>query len=430
MRISHVGWNFAGLSLPLLIAVVTIPKLLANLGQERFGLLTLAWGLIGYAGALDLGIGRAATLYISRLKVGSNSDVNKIPIVLGTGVRITLVTGGIAAVLISLISFSDIIYLLKINNVIPSELRNAILLLALALPLQAISATYRGVNEAYLKFKGVSFLRVFLGCTNFGLPWVVSLYTLRLEWLILSLVISRFLALFFYRVLAYSCFEEYSLSKNKLFSVGVAKELLRFGGWFTLSGVLNPLVATADRFIISALISAAAVSLYVIPYEMAAQSLILIGAVTTVTFPYFSQLIVENPQRVKRFFLKVTAISALVMLVVTLTFILFGDEILFLWLKSNANEESIKILKMLSLGLIPYTVGTLSVSLLHAYGRSEVTAKLNLLEFPVFLCLVYFFVEYWGLVGAAYAWVTRVTLDAVLMSFITTKLLKRGQIHA
>lgn len=430
MRISHVGWNFAGLSLPLLIAVVTIPKLLANLGQERFGLLTLAWGLIGYAGALDLGIGRAATLYISRLKVGSNSDINKIPVVLGTGVRITLVTGGVAAILISLISFSDVIYLLKTNNVIPSELRNAILLLALALPLQAISATYRGVNEAYLKFKGVSFLRVFLGCANFGLPWVVSLYTLRLDWLILSLVISRFLALFFYKVLAYSCFDEFSLRKNKLFSTDVAKELLRFGGWFTLSGVLNPLVATADRFVISTLISAAAVSLYVIPYEMAAQSLILIGAVTTVTFPYFSQLIVENPQKVKRFFLKVTFISVLVMLSITLIFIFLGDDILLLWLKGNANEESIKILKVLSLGLIPYTVGTLSVSLLHAYGRSEVTAKLNLLEFPVFLCLVYFFVEYWGLVGAAYAWVTRVALDAVLMSFITTKLLKRGGTHA
>lgn len=430
MRISHFGWNFAGLSLPLLIAVVTIPKLLANLGHERFGLLTLAWGLIGYAGALDLGIGRAATLYISRLKVGSNSDINKIPVVLGTGVRITLITGGVAAILISLISFSDAVYLLKTNNVIYSELRNAILLLALALPLQAISATYKGVNEAYLKFKGVSFLRVFLGCANFGLPWVVSLYTLRLEWLILSLVISRFLALFFYKVLAYSCFDEFSLRKNKLFSTDVAKELLRFGGWFTLSGVLNPLVATADRFVISTLISAAAVSLYVIPYEMAAQSLILIGAVTTVTFPYFSQLIVENPQKVKRFFFKVTFISVLVMLSVTLILMFLGGDILSLWLKGNANEESIKILKVLSLGLIPYTVGTLSVSLLHAYGRSEVTAKLNLLEFPVFLCLVYFFVEYWGLVGAAYAWVTRVTLDAVLISFITTKLLKRGGMHA
>lgn len=415
MRISHVGWNFAGLSLPLLIAVITIPKLLANLGQERFGLLTLAWGLIGYAGALDLGIGRAATLYISRLKVGSNSDINKIPVVLGTGVRITLITGGVAAILILLISFSDAIYLLKTNNIIPSELRNAILLLALALPLQAISATYRGVNEAYLKFKGVSFLRVFLGAANFGLPWVVSLYTSRLEWLILSLVISRFIALLFYRILAYSCFDEYSLSKNKLFSVDVAKELLRFGGWFTLSGVLNPLVATADRFLISVLISAAAVSLYVIPYEMAAQSLILIGAVTTVTFPYFSQLIVENPKKVKRFFLKVMFMAVLVMLFVTFVFVLFGDDILSLWLKNNANEESIKILKILSLGLIPYTVGTLSVSLLHAYGRSEVTAKLNLLEFPVFLCLVYFFVDHWGLVGAAYAWAIRVTMDAIIV---------------
>lgn len=415
MRVSHVFWNFSGLSLPLLIAVITIPKLLENLGQERFGLLTLAWGLIGYAGALDLGIGRAATLYISKLKIGSNSEINKIPIVLGTGVRITIITGGISAVLISLISFSDVIYLLKINSVITSELRNSILLLALALPLQAMSATYRGVNEAYLKFKGVSFLRVFLGCANFGLPWIVTLYTLRLEWLILSLVVSRFLALFFYRMLAYSCFEEFSLRKNKRFSKHVAKDLLKFGGWFTLSGVLNPLVATADRFVISTLISAAAVSLYVIPYEMAAQSLILIGAVTTVTFPYFSQLIVENPQRVKIFFLKVTFISVLVMLSVTLIFIFWGDDILSLWLKGNVNEESIKILKVLSLGLIPYTIGTLSVSLLHAYGRSEVTAKLNLLEFPVFLLLIYFFVDHLGVIGAAYAWTIRVTLDAIVI---------------
>lgn len=419
MRVSHVFWNFSGLSLPLLIAVITIPKLLENLGQERFGLLTLAWGLIGYAGALDLGIGRAATLYISKLKIGSNSEINKIPIVLGTGVRITIITGGISAVLISLISFSDVIYLLKTNSVIPSELRNSILLLALALPLQAMSATYRGVNEAFLKFKGVSFLRVFLGCANFGLPWIVTLYTLRLEWLILSLVFSRFLALFFYRMLAYSCFDEFSLRKNKIFSKHVAKDLLKFGGWFTLSGVLNPLVATADRFVISTLISAAAVSLYVIPYEMATQSLILIGAVTTVTFPYFSQLIVENPQRLKIFFLKVTFISVLVMLSVTLIFIFLGDDILSLWLKGNVNEESIQILKVLSLGLIPYTIGTLSVSLLHAYGRSEVTAKLNLLEFPVFLFLIYFSVDHWGIIGAAYAWTIRVIIDSIIIFLVT-----------
>jgi O-antigen/teichoic acid export membrane protein len=68
MRVSHVGWNLAGLSLPLLVAALTVPHLVEVLGKEKFGLLALAWGLIGYAGVLDLGIGRAVTQLVSRLR--------------------------------------------------------------------------------------------------------------------------------------------------------------------------------------------------------------------------------------------------------------------------------------------------------------------------------------------------------------------------
>ena len=420
MRISHVGWNIGGLSLPLLIAVFAIPKLLVNLGQERFGLLTLAWGLIGYAGALDLGIGRAATLYISRLKVGDEKNKNEIPIVLSTAVKVTLLAGISAGILILLVSFTNLIDLIKIQSVLPVEIRNSLILLAFALPMQAISATYKGVNEAFLRFKGVSILRVFLGAANFGMPWVVSLYTTRMEWLILSLVLSRFLALFFYRVLAKSCINEYLANNNYYFSKEIAKKLLKFGGWFTLSGLLNPLVATADRFVISAVISAAAVSVYVIPYEMAAQSLILIGAITTVTFPYFSQLIVKNPENVQSFFNKILIVSIGFMAVIFLVFEFFGDEILYLWLKRDAESQSVEILKILGFGLIPYAIGTLCVSLLHAFGRTEVTAKLNMIEFPIFLCLIFFSVKYFGILGAAYAWVIRVIIDAIAV-FILAK---------
>ena len=53
MRIRNILWNLFGLGLPLLIAAATVPKLLLLIGNERFGFLALAWGLIGYAGALD-----------------------------------------------------------------------------------------------------------------------------------------------------------------------------------------------------------------------------------------------------------------------------------------------------------------------------------------------------------------------------------------
>ena len=50
MRFAHIGWNLAGLSLPLVVAAATVPRLISILGQERFGLLALAWGLVGYGG--------------------------------------------------------------------------------------------------------------------------------------------------------------------------------------------------------------------------------------------------------------------------------------------------------------------------------------------------------------------------------------------
>jgi O-antigen/teichoic acid export membrane protein len=415
MRLSHIGWNFAGLSLPLVVAAVTVPHLLNTLGQERFGLLTLAWGLIGYAGALDLGIGRAATQYIAKLKVGSGSHREQIPIVLATAIRITLLAGGVGALIITISVFAGVESFIKVNEVTPREIRISIFFLALALPMQAISATYRGVNEAYLNFKGISVIRVLLGMANFGLPFLVAFYSKKVHLIILSLVVSRALALCAYKVLAEACVPRMPRGSRSPFSLEIGKELFRFGGWFTLSGLLNPIVATADRFVISSLVSAAAVSLYVIPYEMVVQSLILVGAVTTVTFPYFSQLSVSEPVRLRQVFNKVMGASLFAMLPVVLIFAFFGETILSLWLGTQASATSFSVIRVLSVGLLPYTVGTLCISLLHAYGKTEITAKLNLIEFPIFIGLIYFFVSSYGVVGAAYAWALRVTLDAVIL---------------
>lgn len=65
MHYRNIIWNLLGLGLPLIIAALTVPGLISIVGTERFGLLALAWGLIGYAGALDLGIGRALTQRIA-----------------------------------------------------------------------------------------------------------------------------------------------------------------------------------------------------------------------------------------------------------------------------------------------------------------------------------------------------------------------------
>src|SRR5712671_779118 len=58
-------WNLLSLVAPMLVALGAIPALIRTLGIDRFGILTLAWMLIGYCSLFDLGLGRALTKLVS-----------------------------------------------------------------------------------------------------------------------------------------------------------------------------------------------------------------------------------------------------------------------------------------------------------------------------------------------------------------------------
>ena len=72
----NVFWNLLGVGTPLLVAVVAIPRLIEALGTDRFGVLTLAWMVVGYFGLLDLGLGRALTKLVAE-RLGKGQDEEK-----------------------------------------------------------------------------------------------------------------------------------------------------------------------------------------------------------------------------------------------------------------------------------------------------------------------------------------------------------------
>lgn len=416
MRLSHVAWNLGGLAFPLGVAVLTVPQLIEKLGQERFGLLALAWGLIGYAGSLDLGLGRALTQMVARLR--GEGNLSSIPDVLATAGRITLVTGLIGGVLIGIAALTGGHTWVRTASTSPSEIQYAMLLLAIALPAQAMSATYRGLNEAFLNFKGISFLRAGLGIVNFAGPYAVSLFTTQLPWLVATLVVSRLVALFMFRHLATQCLQNEPETRGPaVYSSSIARSLFTFGGWVTVSSIVSPIMVQADRFVIASTISAAAVSVYVLPYEVVGQSLILVGAVSSVMFPGLSKLIQEQPDQWQPYFSKWLLRVAGLMALVCTALALLLPVILPLWIKGNLKPESIVIGQVLCLGVFSNAMGSMFYALLHAKGRADVTAKLHLIEFPVFLVMLFFLINQFGVIGAAWAWVGRMVFDSIALAF-------------
>lgn len=417
MRLSHIGWNLAGLSLPLLVAVVTVPHLIAVLGNERFGLLALAWGLIGYAGALDLGVGRALTQMVARLR--GEGHVTIVPDVLATAGRITLVAGLVGGVVIAAIALAGGGAWVNTKDVSASELKSAILLLAIALPAQSMSATYRGLNEAYLNFKGISLVRAGLGVVNFGGPYLVAHYTVQLPWLVATLVASRLLALVTYRNLATGCLDPRAGAQNNgHYSTSIAKSLFSFGGWITVSSVVSPILLQADRFMIASVLSAAAVTIYVLPYEVVIQSLILVGAISTVIFPTLSRLIHARPGQWQAYFRRWLLVVTALMLSVCVALAILIPILLPLWVRTNLKPESILVGQILCVGVFINSVGTMFYALLHAKERPDLTAKLHLVELPIYISCLFLLLHEYGVIGAAWAWVGRMLFDTAGLAWL------------
>jgi O-antigen/teichoic acid export membrane protein len=423
MKISHVAWNLTGLGIPLLIAAIAIPSLLKNIGNERFGLLALAWGLIGYAGIFDLGIGRSLTKIIAtRLGALKNEDI---PDALFTAIRLTYKISLYGTTILCLAAVFGATNFLKIETITQSELIFSAVIFSLALPLQAISATYKGVNEAYLNFKAISIIRIFLGASTFGLPMLVSIYSTSMPALIGTLVASRLLAFLFYRHHGIKCIAHIR-GINPKYQKPIRNEILKFGGWFSVSNIINPVVSSLDRIFIGTLISSAAITAYAIPQEIATQSLIIVGAITTVTFPYLSSLIASDARKANAFFLKLTIGVTVFMTALSLGLIALGPTMLDMWLNSQLSENSSKVIQILAIGLIPYTVGTMLISKIHAHGRTDLTAKLHIFEALPFLTITYQLIAAHGIVGAAVAWTVRSTIDACSLTVLGLYLSRKG----
>jgi O-antigen/teichoic acid export membrane protein len=412
MKITQLLWTFFGLLVPLLFAALFIPRLLEQIGDERFGILAIAWGLLGFSGLLDLGIGRATTK-LTADAIGRR-DFDSIPSILQTAIRLSFVMSTYGAVLLCAVLAIGAAAFLKTETVSRFELVSAAFVLSLALPFQAMSSTYKGINEAFLNLKAVSVIRMGLGASTFALPFAIAFVSKRVDLLVSSILLSRILAFVLYRMFSLRCVDKSSPKKPE-YSKDIQANLLKFGGWFTVSCILNPIVLNMDRLLLGSMISTAAVAVYAIPYEFCTQSLIAVGTVTTIAFPHLSKAVAINDALAWKKFHLILILSLLMMIVIAFALYCTGSSILSIWLGSDVSPDSIRVMQILALGLVPYTLGTVSISFLHACSRTDVCAKIHLAELVIFVPLTVFLIQHESTIGAAKAWVSRVAIDAAFL---------------
>src|SRR5258708_31064349 len=148
------------------VAIFCIPILIQGLGKERFGVLTLAWALIGYASLFDIGLGRALTQLVAK-KLGSGEH-HEIPALVWTSLLLMLALGAVGSVAIIAISPWLTHHALKIPAGIQPEVLRGFYLLGLAVPRAVDTGGLHALLQADQPCSLLTALRLPTGGVSFG----------------------------------------------------------------------------------------------------------------------------------------------------------------------------------------------------------------------------------------------------------------------
>ncbi|MGQ3050318.1 MAG: oligosaccharide flippase family protein [Roseateles sp.] len=422
MRIvRHSLLNLIGLGAPLLVALFAIPVLLAGLGTARFGLLTLIWALVSYFGLFDLGLARALTLRLAVvLEKGEDALVGPL-----CGTALILLGGvGLAA---GLALYLLAPWLVGGLRDLP-DVREALVSLqwlALALPMVIGTAGLRGMLEACGAFGLVNGIRVPMGIWTFVAPVIVlHLYGADLTAIAAVLTIGRLLG-----ALAHGVATWYALPQLRgriSWRRDLLGSLLRSSQWLLVSNLLGPLMGYADRFIVGLFVPVATLAYYATPQELVMKLWILPGALTAVLFPALAAQIAQREQDAARLCRQALLGLSVVLLPITLGLATFAGPLLSLWLDAGFAAEAQGCLLIFSLGMFVTGLAQLPYTALQSAGRAATTAKLHLLELPIFIVALAWAASQMGIEAAACVWLARVVLDAVLLVVAAQRLPLEG----
>jgi O-antigen/teichoic acid export membrane protein len=412
-------WNLLGLLTPMAVGALAIPPLVQELGVARFGVLSLAWIVIGYFSLFDLGIGRALTKAVAD-KLAANEE-HLVPSLAWTSLLLMFVLGTIGGLVMAGIAWWLVHRMLNVPNDLQSETLWTFYLLAVSVPLVTVTSGLRGILEAQQRFRVLNLIRIPMSVFSFVGPLLVLPFSHSLVPVISVLVVGRIIGSVAHLL---ACFHSMpALFHNFILERSVVAPVVKFGGWMTVSNIIGPIMVYMDRFLIGALLSVGAIAYYTAPFDMVTRLWVIPGALVGVLFPAFAVTLVQDPARTGLLLRRGTKYAFLAIFPLVLVINTLAPEGLRLWLGEAFAKDGSSVLRWLAAGVFVNSLGQAPFVLVQSAGRADITAKLHLAELPFYLVAVWLLTKRLGIEGTAIAWAGRCMVDALLVCLLAHRLL-------
>ncbi len=395
-----------------------MPKLVSFLGDTQFGLFSLAWVVIGYLAFLDVGVNRAATKFVSEHL--AEQDLESTRLIVRTALTANLALGLVGGLVVVLASPYLIHSIFKISSDLQGQARLTFYAVGLAVPVLLVQGVFRAVLSSYQRFGWINAVNVVSTTAQWGVAALLAWKGHGIALVVFSTVVARILATAAYGIVLFRL-----LPNLRLFRIhglhGLPK-LLRFGSWVSVSQLVSPVLVYLDRVLIASFVSLAAVTLYTVPYEAMTRLRIIPSSFVTTLYPAFSERSTEGQEaQLQRLYEGSVRYLLIIMLPGILFLLVFGTDLLSLWMGAQFAKQTTVVLQILAFGVLLNCMANIPYNALQALGRPDITGKLHLLELPFYLALCIVLIPRWGIAGAALANSIRISIDALVLFWALQK---------
>lgn len=413
----NTGYNLLGFLIPALLGLIAVPAYLALIGTERFGVMALAWLVLGYFGLFDLGLGRATAQRIAVLREATDAERAK---ALATSLMANIGIGLAGAAVLypaGWYLFSNVFHL---TPAMRAEAMDALPLLVFALPIATTMGVLAGALQGRARFLESNRISITSTAIFQFLPLAVAWgIGPELQWVMGAAIAARLIGA---TMLWHACRRVFGAVGLKHWDRAELAPMLSFGGWVTMTAVVGPLLVFSDRFIIGSIMGAVAVTIYTVPLDAVRRVAGAAQALANALFPRLAVAEDEDARQLSRN--AVSAIYAAFTPVVAAVLVAM-EPAMRLWLGNETGGQAAPLARVFLVATWVNCFAQIPFTRLQAQGRPDLVAKVHFAETPFYLAALWFGLDRFGLSGAAWVYLARVTIDTLVLFWLANRGVER-----
>lgn len=404
-----------------IIAGFILPRYINDhIGQTSLGVWDFSWSIVNYFGLATIGIGSSVNRYVAKYR--AENDMTSLNRAMSSVMCVQMLVT-VTIFLLAIVSAWSVPSLLahRLNGFITSA-RWVILFLGTSLALEVAFDTYGGVMTGYHRWDLHNFINgFFYGATAAGMIVALSFGggLVSLSFIYLSGTVVKELTRAW---VAYKICPDLRI-RLKYAEWSETKQMFSFGSKAFLISISNRLLYQTNNIIVAAYFGAAALALYARPIALVLHLSAFLSKFAYIFTPIASQLEASGKEdELRGLFHKITQYSACMALPSILFLVIFGGQVLLVWM--GKNYERGEIIAILAIGHL-MTIGNRPVvNLLTGIGAHGRPAIANLLAaiLSVVICLITVGIFHWGLIGAALSvGLSLIAVDGMFLPFYACK---------